>query len=235
MDRRVMGGLLLLLGVAVLTAATSAIAAPILRVRDPQAGERPQAPPPLLAPPGSAGYAPVRLDQAIGAPDGRPVAQLASVEDEFERVSVNFPPAVVTNQEGSVSFGILSSVRYERPLGGLLVTTARPSLAASSSPLNLGTGEITLANGATAWASANMPGEFPNRIVRVEGDLLITIASGLPLEALRTFAERVVVNPPSPSGPGGATGGGSGEVPEREGQLPGQYPDGVVKSEIFNP
>ncbi len=175
----------LIMGATVVGASTGLI------IQGPE--DRPVAPPPLLAPPDRYSYTPIAPGNLIVPPDGRPVAQL-SVPNNFETVSVNFLPDTVSPEtKDTVAFQILSSIRYEGTGGRILVTTSRPSETAMTTPLNLGS-EVTLANGATAWAARfTGPGEYPNRVTQTKNGLVILVAGALPLEKLQELAANVIM------------------------------------------
>lgn len=110
-----------------------------------------------------------------------------------------------TNDE--ISFGILSTLKYTLPDGDVLVSTGLPNPRMLQHKLYLGQQAITLANGTPAWASkmeeeyegiglvtaAHKDLYFPNRVTFVQGDLLITVASALPMERVQELAAEVVL------------------------------------------
>ncbi len=73
------------------------------------------------------------------------------------------------------------------------MTTARPSPEAARESWVLGDETIQLADGSLAWVSTDKPGETPNRLVIVKDDLIITVASDLPIETIQELASQIVV------------------------------------------
>ena len=146
--------------------------------------------PPLLAPP-DPGY--TQSDTTITSPDGRPFAQLAKSPAELAgALSVNFP-VIEQPSDDEVAYSILASIKYTGEKYTILVTTSRPSLAASFQAVRLGNQEIKLANGITAWATIGANGDFPNRVVFVQDNLIITVAGNMPISEIQKLAAQVVV------------------------------------------
>lgn len=184
--------LLLILGLA----AVAVRAYGGLLVQHPE--ERSAAPvPPLLAPPGSEGYEQLptnAVDISKSVPDDRPVAYLAQQPSGLtQAMAVNFPDIIDWSSPDSVEFSVLASVRYSGSGHIVLVTTARPSPEAARLPWVLGDGTIQLADGSSAWVSTNQPGETPNRLVMLRDDLIITVASDLPIETVQELVSQIVV------------------------------------------
>lgn len=127
----------------------------------------------------------------------RPVALLNAESAAFAN-SVSAWYADLSQQPAAdeIVFTILSSLRYTSETAELLVTTTQPSDAAADKSLLLGSKEITLSNGTTAWATEFPEGEFPNRVIFAHDDLLITVASNLPIADVESFASNVIVNVP---------------------------------------
>jgi len=151
--------------------------------------------PPFLSPPDSEVYRPVQpFDGAITSPGGHPVAQLNTPPVELAKtISVWFPDYVQQPVDGEVAFTILASIKYTGDNHVVLITTSRPSLAVSSQPVVLGTQEVKLSNGTTAWASVSANSMFPNRVLFVQDDLIISIASDLSMNEVLNLAVEIVV------------------------------------------
>lgn len=135
----------------------------------------------------------------IEVPGDRSVAMLGDVSAKFaESVSVfysdlNLGSADLSNE---IVLTILSSIKYTSTRGDILVTTTKPSVAAAAKSLYLGEREIKLANGMTAWVTAYTHGEFPNRVLFIDSDLIITVASNLSIGDVQNYAAEVVVMHP---------------------------------------
>jgi len=188
-------GLILLLGLGAVVVRASGL---FIAVQDPERLARPVAPIPLLAPPSSEGYEQLPagvVDTSISAPDDRPVAYLAQPPSGLDQsLAVNFPNINDWSSSDSVEFFVLASVRYSGSGHTVLVTTARPSPEAARESWVLGDETIRLADGSLAWVSTDKPGETPNRLVMVnEDDLIITVASDLPIETIQELASQIVV------------------------------------------
>ncbi|HET90311.1 MAG TPA: hypothetical protein ENN99_06185 [Chloroflexi bacterium] len=186
--------LILLLGLGAVVVRASGL---FTAVQDPERLARPVAPIPLLAPPSSEGYEQLPadvVDTPISAPDDRPVAYLAQPPSGLaQSLAVNFPNTDDWSSSDSVEFFVLASVRYSGSGHIILVTTARPSPEAARESWVLGDETIQLADGSLAWISTDKPGETPNRLVIVKDDLIITVASDLPIETIQELASQIVV------------------------------------------
>ncbi len=167
---------LLAIAVLLLVSTTAAFASGFLNVLNPETAKGPAIVPPLLAPPGQAGYANQPAGEGIIAPDHRPVAQLlAPPADLAQSLAVNFPDGPSEASSATISYSILASVRYGGNGHTLLVTTARPSRAAVQQPTVLGNQTIKLPDGTTAWVTEGIPGDTPNQVVFLRDDLIITV------------------------------------------------------------
>ena len=156
---------------------------------------KPEAPPPLLAPPDSVNYEQQpSSDAPVVADDGRPIAQLRQPPAEFaESVEVYLPEMKPWEDPEAEAYAVLASVRYVGSEGAVLVTTAQPSPGALR--LMAAPGEQALQLRETeAWLSTDMGGDFPNRVLFVREDLIVTVAGDLPPEKLQELAEQVVIN-----------------------------------------
>jgi hypothetical protein len=133
----------------------------------------------------------------IEAPDDRPVAMLGEKSAGFaESVSAFFPDLSNVPPDSEISWTIPSSIKYTSEQGIVLVTTTKPSPAAAARSLVLGEREVKLANGVTAWASESTQGEFPSRVIFIDGELLITVAGDLPIDDVQGYAAHVIVMHP---------------------------------------
>lgn len=157
---------------------------------------KPEAPPPLLAPPDSVNYERQAPGNApIVADDGRPIAQLRQPPVEFaESVEVYLTEMKPWENPEAEAYAVLASVRYVGSGGTILVTTAQPSPGALR--LMTAPGERAIQLGDTeAWLSTDMGGDFlPNRVLFIQGNLIVTVAGDLPPEKLQELAEQVAVN-----------------------------------------
>ncbi len=186
--------ILLVFVIVLFVGATAAFASGFLNVLNPETAKGPAIVPPLLAPPGQAGYANQPAGEGIIAPDHRPVAQLlAPPADLAQSLAVNFPDGPSEASSATISYSILASVRYGGNGHTLLVTTARPSRAAAQQPTVLGNQTIKLRDGTTAWVTTGIPTDTPNQVVFLRDDLIITVAGDLPISSLAELAEQVII------------------------------------------
>jgi hypothetical protein len=155
---------------------------------------RPEAPPPLLAPPDTvAGYEQLSSGAApITSKDNRPIAQFRQTPTEYAGpVKVYLSEFKAWDDEKVEAYAVLASVRYSGSGHTVLVTTAKPSPGAMRPEIVLGDQMITMAGGKEAWLSTDMGGEFPNRILFRQDGLLVTVASDLPSAKLQELAALV--------------------------------------------
>jgi len=154
-----------------------------------------EAPPPLLALPDPVGYERLSSDDAqIVADDGRPIAQFRQAPLEFaESVEMYLPEMKPWEDPELEAYAVLSSVRYSGSGHTILVTTARPSPGALRRAVAPGEQAIQLAGGSAAWLSTKMGGAFPNRVLFIQDDLIVTVASDLSPERLQELAEQVEI------------------------------------------
>ncbi len=156
--------------------------------------QRPEAPPPLLAPPDSVSYEQQSSSDAlIVADDGRLIAQLRQPPAEFdESIGVYLPEMKPWEDPEAEAYAVLASVRYVGSGGTILVTTAQPSPGALR--LMAAPGERAIQLGGTeAWLSTDMGGDFPNRTLFIQEDLIVTVAGDLPPETLQELSAQVVL------------------------------------------
>ncbi len=151
-------------------------------------------PPPLIPPDAATSSKQVQsLDEGIASPDGRPVAQLSNPPAEItSSIYVDFPDATNVAEE-EPGFVILSSIRYSGDKGNITVSTSQPTAAMSSLTVALGDKEIQLKDGTTAWLTVQGSGDFPNRVVFVRDNLIITIAGDLPVDDILKSATQVII------------------------------------------
>jgi hypothetical protein len=152
--------------------------------------------PPLLAPPeNEIRYEQQPAHQAVTKPDQRPVAQLIASPDEANETIEAFFPSLQSIPENVVAYTILSSIRYHgKGNHTILVTTAQPSKKATQEYVVYGEETLDLGNGRIGWKSSTGHSNMPNQIVFLEGDLIITIASDLPISTLKKLVPSIQVN-----------------------------------------
>ena len=132
-------------------------------------------------------------------PIDHPTAMLSEeATQSFESVSTYFVDDKVLAEEQlasdfRTSFAVLSSIKYSTANVEFLVTTTKPSRVSPDQHLLLGTQEVTLTNGVTAWATSYKHGEYPNRVIFVHNDLLVTVAGSIPLNDVQMLAADVVI------------------------------------------
>lgn len=198
--RKKLFGLSIILVGALLFLGATAAASSFINVQNPEASRQntPLLVPPMLAPPGTDGYVEQSARERITAMDERPVAQLRdpAAAGVGASLAVNFPDLQLTGDEDTIYYTVLASIRYSGEKHTVLVTTARPSADAAQIPTAFGSETIRLANGQSAWASEGSPGDLPNKVVLLQGDLIITIAGDLDLQNLSELAAQVVVEAP---------------------------------------
>lgn len=194
LTKRKLAGLLVIM-VILLGVATAAVGSGFINIVNPEnPAIIPAIVPPQLAPPGQTGYTNQPAKAVITAPDKRPVAQFAAPPvDLAQGLAVNFPHSRPEQDSTIVAFAILASVRYTGNGQTVLVTTARPSSAAAQQPISLGNQTIKLDDGSTAWAMTGIPTDTPNQVVFLRNDLIITVASDLPINVLRDLAGQVII------------------------------------------
>lgn len=181
---------------ATLGLSTLAMASGFIKVLNPSTEKAEGAlVPPLLAPPSSEMYSELPSGEPIPPLDDHPIAQFDEPPAGFDRaVSVNFPELKKAPDDSEIVFWVLASTKYSGERGTILVTTSRPSSAAASRTMVLGTQAVTLSNGVTAWtATETNTGAFPSQVAFVQDDLIVTIAGDLPIGELQELAGDVVV------------------------------------------
>ncbi|NOK63387.1 MAG: hypothetical protein GFH27_549347n58 [Chloroflexi bacterium AL-W] len=155
-----------------------------------------KAPPPLLAPPDPSGYTKQPVDNPnLTVSDGPRVQLNSAVSDRYfeaESYQIDSKPEIAADEEW---YSILNSVIYTASDHTLLVSVTQPSKAALAEARPLGDKEIRLGSGSLAWVSTDMGGEFPTRVIFFEDDLIITVASQLPLDNVQEIANNIEFKP----------------------------------------
>lgn len=166
--------------------------APVPTTTAGEAGYTSAIPLPILVPRSRSGEVAQPATAAIVAADKRPVAQFTTSPAGVRSVFVTYFPQA-TEPQDRLAFQILASVRQD--IGGqtVWVTTTRPSTALSQKQLALGNKTVTLRNGTTAYTITNGPPSTPNAVVWAKDDLIITVASTLPISQVQDLAAQVVV------------------------------------------
>jgi hypothetical protein len=130
---------------------------------------------------------------AITSNDGRKIAQIETwSKTGFEEVAVSLPD-IETFDDKDIAYQIIATVRYQKQENIIIVTTTQPSEQALQEEVVLGEEAVTLANGQIAWTSQKIPGDTPNQIVWTSDELIITVASNLPLAEFMEYADLVVL------------------------------------------
>jgi len=129
----------------------------------------------------------------IPNPDNRPIARLSDIPDFVQNTAALIPKNLPNLKNDVVSYQITSSVRYTGNNRTVLVTTARPSAAAINRQISFGE-TSKLADGSIVQVRTNVPGNTPNAVVLTRNNLVITIASDLPLEDVKNLARSITFN-----------------------------------------
>lgn len=169
----------------------------------------PGGPPPLLLPPDTQ-YTPIQAGTRVVNPDGRPVAQLATIPANLQgsvAVKINAhagEPGDPVNSSTAVVYEILSSVRYSGDSQIVMVTTSRASATAEANEakgMSLGNQRVTLSDGTAAYVSA-LPQwqkgdvlitQGKTQVVWQKDGLLVTVAGDLPTDDLVALASQVTL------------------------------------------
>jgi hypothetical protein len=102
--------------------------------------------------------------------------------EEIEKILANNP----------ISWQILSSLTYHTDKGVIAISASKPSSDASEKLALLGNETIELQNKNKSWVSTVSDDQmFPNRIVFLKDDLIITIAGSVDLDLLSLIASNV--------------------------------------------
>jgi len=193
--------ILALVGVGMVALPRTISGSGAMTVRSPetivQRGDAPSLTVPSLIPPDQSLFAPQPVAQPVVAPDGRPVAEFATLPSALQALAVYVPPILHASRPDEVAFVHLGSVRYTVSGHLIFVTTYRPSTAAASRILGLGNQTVHLRNGSVAWIKTGLNpegrGGATNDVVQMHNGLLITVASDLPVAQLQMMAADVVV------------------------------------------
>lgn len=152
---------------------------------------KPEAPPPLLAPPDSVFYSSI----PSGDIPNRPIARLRQVPSDINpEAEIHLPeirPWEDPNQEG---YAVLSSLRYSGDGVSVVLTLAEPSPGAFQQLNRLGEEKVELPDQGIAWLSRDMGGDYPNRILFQQNNLIITVAGNLPPDRLIELAQQVEIS-----------------------------------------
>ncbi len=162
---------------------------------------------PLMLVPGSVQYAPLTAYTPIVSPHGELVAQLGPMPQDLAQsvggvfpssdAPVNAPRRAPSTPRSpdlvGINFAIVSVIRYEGSGGTVYVSTGRPSAAALSRELGLGSQSYRLPNGSTAWTTQSMDPASLNQVRWLDKGRVITVAGSLSLDRLEAIAADVVV------------------------------------------
>lgn len=166
--------------------------------------------PPLIAPSEVENYVVLQPGQKITGRLGLPAAQLINPPAELaQEIAVWVPEelpkgmnSVPSPAPGEISYEVISSTRYRGNNHTIYVSTARPSPAAAKLKLDFGKRD-KLADGTeagvvvgcdavdtktTAGYACVAGGDTPNRVQFRRGNLIITVASDLPIEQVKNLA-----------------------------------------------
>lgn len=134
---------------------------------------------------------------AVFSPALAQTAHAASTNfiDESPGTPAPVPPGQTNDGgEGPLTFYISTTLRYRLPQGEVVVVTCKPSVDALELRHYLGDPEVTLGNGTPAWVVAfDKPTPFPNRVLFIQNEQLVTVASTLPLAEVQQLATEVVM------------------------------------------
>jgi len=203
--RLVIGGLTILLVLAVV-AGTAVAASSRIRVYRP---ETPGNEPPLLAPllPPAAAIAYQRADPAtVARASGRAIAYLPGAPIGADTVTeVALLPIGPALSDDVLSLRTHALVRYSGAAHTVLVVLDEPSSAlAQRRDLVLGDRTVRLADGREAWAATRPNWAQSNTVALASEGYIVIVASDLPSDAVAALAAQVVIAP---------QGAGAGETP----------------------
>ena len=196
MTKRIFVGLLIAIAVLV-PFATSVVGSGAMNLFSQGSKIAPIVPPQLI-PPEETGYVTRQPGSSVTAYDGRPVAQFAMTPADLSQTFAVRVPEIrsidpqIPEYLNGISYTILATLRYTGNGHTVLVTTARPSAAAAQKETYIGD-LVTLSNGSMAWVRTRVPGKFPNQVILVHDDLIITIAGDFPINVLQELATQVVL------------------------------------------
>ncbi|MFT7587749.1 MAG: hypothetical protein ACI9EW_004193 [Cellvibrionaceae bacterium] len=100
-------------------------------------------------------------------------------------IAIYLPDSSVSIEDNLVAFQVLSSIKYtlENDLS-FQITVALPSKAAAQRNLILGNNQITLSNGTNAGVTFMEKEPYPNQVMFIDEDRIITINGNAPMEML---------------------------------------------------
>lgn len=188
----IVGGLILALSVSLIgaigvSAKMSLQSSPLLL----QEVAKPEAPPPLLAPPDSVSYSPI----PSGDIPNRPIARLRQVPTYINpEAEIHLPQIMSWEDPNQEAYAVLSSLRYNGEELSVLVTLTEPSPGALQQINALGEEKVELPGIGIAWLSRDMGGDYPNRILFQQNNLIITVAGNLPPDRLIELAQQVEIS-----------------------------------------
>jgi len=186
------GGLILallasLIGAIGVSANMSLHSSPVLL----QEGAKPEAPPPLLAPPDSVSYSNI----TSGDTPDRPIARLRQVPSDINpEAEIHLPEIRPWEDPNQEAYAVLSSLRYNGEEFSVLVTLTEPSPGALQQINALGEEKVELPGIGIAWLSQDMGGDYPNRILFQQNNLIVTVAGNLPPDRLIELAQQVEIS-----------------------------------------
>jgi len=150
-----------------------------------------EAPPPLLAPPDSVSYESVHPANV----SSRPIALLRQVPSYLNpEAEIYLPEFKAWEDPNQEAYAVLSSLRYSGEGFSVLVTLAEPSPGAFQQLNRLGEEKVELPDQGIAWLSRDMGGEYPNRILFQQNNLIVTVAGNLPPDRLIELAQQVEIS-----------------------------------------
>lgn len=139
----------------------------------------------------------------IVAPPGHAIAQLATVPAAFDvGVSVVFPPcdtpsrppaAAPQSDVAGISYSIESEVQYTGAGGTLVISVSRPSAAALSYDLQLGSPDGSRPDGNGMFSAENATGA--SQVRWMQNGLIISVEAPVSVAGLTAVAKGVAVTP----------------------------------------
>ncbi len=146
-------------------------------------------------PPADAVY--MNLESGKVVPQGEfPIAVFRETADSSAQPVAAFFPDLSKGTgvaPDEIGFTIVACVRYATENGDIYLTTTIPSPLAAQKNLVMGSQEIHLMDGKAAWLNRLDKGDLPNRLLFVDGELIMTIASKLPIDQIESIATNVII------------------------------------------
>jgi hypothetical protein len=156
-----------------------------------QEDAKPEALPPLLAPPDSVSYSPIPSGDMLD----RPIAWLRQVPSDINpEAEIHLPEIRPWEDPNREAYAVLSSLRYNGEGISVLVTLAEPSPGALQQINALGEEKVELPGIGIAWLSQDMGGDYPNRILFQHNNLIVTVAGNLPPDRLIELGQQVEIS-----------------------------------------